>query len=173
MGDPTTVPTSSRRWVSLAATCTAAGLVWLAFADLGVAIPTIADEFDADLSTLQWANNAISLVTGALVIAAGKFGDIFGQRRILMIGVVLFAAFSVVAALAPGLDVRARSTGPGSRRSAWPSAGPTRWCSACSSPPSSSRWRGCGSRAGSRHRSSTSDSSGSGRTTAHSPRTSP
>lgn len=97
--------TSSRRWVSLSATCMAAGLVWLAFADLGVAIPTIADDFNADLSTLQWANNAFSLTTGALVIAAGKFGDSFGQRRILVIGIVLFAAFSVVAALAPGLDV--------------------------------------------------------------------
>ena len=97
--------TTSRRWVSLAATCTAAGLVWLAFADLGVAIPTIADEFDADLSTLQWANNAFSLATGALVIAAGRFGDIFGQRRVLEIGIVLFASFSVVAALAPGVDV--------------------------------------------------------------------
>ena len=86
--------TSSRRWVSLSATCMAAGLVWLAFADLGVAIPTIADDFNADLSTLQWANNAFSLTTGALVIAAGKFGDIFGQRRILVIGIVLFAAFS-------------------------------------------------------------------------------
>ena len=92
----------SRRWVSLAATCTAAGLVWLAFADIGVAIPAIADDFHADLSTLQWANNAFSLVAGALVIAAGKFGDVFGRRKMLQIGIVLFAAFSVVAALAPG-----------------------------------------------------------------------
>jgi EmrB/QacA subfamily drug resistance transporter len=91
---------SSRRWVSLAAICTAAGMVWLAFADLGVAIPTIADELDADLGPLQWANNAFSLVTGALVIAAGKFGDVFGRRRMLQLGIVLFAAFSVVAALA-------------------------------------------------------------------------
>ncbi len=93
----------SRRWMSLAAICTAAGLVWLAFSDLGVAIPTIADEFHADLASLQWANNAFSLVTGALVIAAGKFGDTFGRRAMLQIGVVLFAVFSVVAAVAPNL----------------------------------------------------------------------
>jgi hypothetical protein len=68
MSDPMSA-TSFRRWVSLAACCAAAGLVWLTFVDLGVAIPTIADEFDADLSTLQWADNAFSLVTGALVIA--------------------------------------------------------------------------------------------------------
>lgn len=97
----TTVPAASRRWVSLAATCTAAGLVWLAFADLGVAIPAVADDFHADLSTLQWANNAFSLVAGALVIAAGKFGDVFGRRKMLQVGILVFAGFSVVAALAP------------------------------------------------------------------------
>ncbi|MFF5260568.1 hypothetical protein ACFY4C_16620 [Actinomadura viridis] len=41
------------RWVSLAAICTAAGMVWLAFGDLGVALPVIADEFTVSLSTLQ------------------------------------------------------------------------------------------------------------------------
>jgi EmrB/QacA subfamily drug resistance transporter len=89
--------------VSLAGVCTAAGLVWLAFADLGVALPTIADEFGADLGQLQWANNAFSLATGALVIAAGRFGDIFGHRRMLLLGVVLFAGSSIVPALAQGV----------------------------------------------------------------------
>jgi EmrB/QacA subfamily drug resistance transporter len=96
-----TAAPARRRWISLSAACVAAGIVWLAFADLGVAIPTIADEFRSDLSTLQWANNAFSLVTGALVIAAGKFGDVFGRRRMLQIGTLLFAVFSVVAAIAP------------------------------------------------------------------------
>jgi EmrB/QacA subfamily drug resistance transporter len=100
----TTAP-ARRRWISLSAACVAAGIVWLAFADLGVAIPSIADEFRSDLSTLQWANNAFSLVTGALVIAAGKFGDVFGRRRMLQLGTLLFAAFSIVAALAPDVGL--------------------------------------------------------------------
>ncbi|MFC8732928.1 MFS transporter [Luteimicrobium sp. NPDC057192] len=100
-----TVDSSSRRWVSLAAACTAAGMVWLAFADFGVAIPTVADDLHADLGTLQWANNAFSLVTGALVIAAGKFGDVFGRRRMLLLGIVLFGAFSVVGGLAHGMPL--------------------------------------------------------------------
>lgn len=91
--------------MSLAATCTAAGLVWLAFADLGVAIPAIADDFHADLSTLAWANNAFSLVAGAMVIAAGKFGDVFGRRKMLQLGIVLFSAFSIIGALAPSAGV--------------------------------------------------------------------
>ncbi|GIF19986.1 EmrB/QacA subfamily drug resistance transporter [Actinoplanes tereljensis] len=96
--------TTRQRRLSLAAICAAAGLVWLAFADLGVAIPAMAGDLHADLSALQWANNAFSLVTGALVIAAGKFGDIFGRRRMLGLGIVLFAGFSVLCALAPNVS---------------------------------------------------------------------
>ncbi|MFP8943860.1 MFS transporter [Streptomyces fenghuangensis] len=92
------------RWLSLIGICGTAGIVWLAFSDLGVAIPEIADEFDSNFSMLQWANNAFSLVTGALVIAAGKFGDLFGRRLMLQIGTVLLAVFSVVAALAPDVE---------------------------------------------------------------------
>jgi EmrB/QacA subfamily drug resistance transporter len=98
-------PAGSRRWLSLAAICTAAAIVWFAFANLGVAIPRIADEFATDLSALQWANNAFSLVTGALVIAAGNFGDLFGRRRMLEAGIALLALFSVVAALSPNAGV--------------------------------------------------------------------
>lgn len=91
----------AHRWVSLLAICMASWLVWFAFAGLGVALPTIADEFNSDISTLQWANNAFSLVTGSLVIAGGKFGDLFGRRRMLQLGTLLLAGFSVVAALSP------------------------------------------------------------------------
>lgn len=89
--------------MSLAGICTAAGTVWFAFADLGVAIPRIAEEFSSNFSTLQWANNVFSLVTGALVVAAGKFGDLFGRRRMLQVGVALLAAVSVLTALSPSM----------------------------------------------------------------------
>ncbi|MFD2416788.1 MFS transporter [Amycolatopsis pigmentata] len=106
MGEPSPGhPAGSRRWASLAAICTAAAIVWFAFANLGVALPRIADEFATDLSTLQWANNAFSLVAGALVIAAGNFGDLFGRRRMLEAGLALLALFSVVAAVSPSAGV--------------------------------------------------------------------
>ena len=65
MAGPAGHPGGGRRWLSLAALCTAAGLVWLAFADLGVAVPTIANDLGGELSALSWANNAFALVTGA------------------------------------------------------------------------------------------------------------
>lgn len=88
--------------MSLSAICATAGIVWLAFADVGVALPQIADEFTGDFSTLQWANNAYSLVAGSLVIAAGRFGDLFGRRLMLQLGTVVLVCFSVLAALSPG-----------------------------------------------------------------------
>lgn len=66
---------------------------------------TRADDLHADLGVLQWANNAFSLVTGALVIAAGRFGDVLGRRRMLLLGIATFGACSVVAALADGLPM--------------------------------------------------------------------
>lgn len=91
------------RWVSLAAICTAAWMVWFAFAALGTAIPQIANEFNSSFSTMQWANNAFSLVTGALVIAAGKFGDLFGRRLMLQLGTLLMTVLSLLAVFAPNV----------------------------------------------------------------------
>ncbi len=91
-----------RRWWSLAGLCLAAAIVWFAAASLPVATPAIAADLGGSVSTLQWANTAFALTCGALVIAAGRFGDIFGRRRMLDLGLVAFAAASVLAALAPG-----------------------------------------------------------------------
>ncbi|MEE1821841.1 MFS transporter [Streptomyces sp. BE20] len=84
--------------------CVAAGMVWLSFADFGVAVPTISDELSVSLPALQWANNAFSLTTGALVLAAGKLGDVFGRKRVLEIGLVLLGVFSLLAAFTPGVE---------------------------------------------------------------------
>ena len=65
-----------------------------------VATSAIAEDIGGSITALQWANTIFTLVCGALVIAAGRFGDIFGRRRVLDLGLVLFAAASVVAAVA-------------------------------------------------------------------------
>jgi len=92
-----------KRWVALTGLCVAAGLVWLAFADLGIALPTISQELRVSLTDLQWTNNAFSLVCGALVLPAGRFGDLYGRRRLLLLGVVVFGAFALLTSLLSGL----------------------------------------------------------------------
>ncbi|SHN45091.1 MFS transporter [Cryptosporangium aurantiacum] len=93
----------SRRWVGLVGMCTAAGLVWLAFADFGVAVPTISRDIGGSLTALQWANNAFSLVTGALVLATGRLGDLYGRRRMLQAGLVAFGVTALLAAFPSGV----------------------------------------------------------------------
>jgi EmrB/QacA subfamily drug resistance transporter len=93
------------RRLGLVGLCAAAALVWLAFADFGVAVPTISRDLGGSLPALQWANNAFSLVTGALVLAAGRFGDLYGRRQMLRIGLVVFGAAAFVTAFAPGVSL--------------------------------------------------------------------
>jgi EmrB/QacA subfamily drug resistance transporter len=58
-------------------------------------------ELDADLSTVQWVINAYSLVFGVLTVSGGRLADLFGRRRVFVVGAVVFGLFSLLAALAP------------------------------------------------------------------------
>ncbi|PBC67426.1 MFS transporter [Streptomyces sp. TLI_235] len=55
------------------------------------------------LPDLQWADNAFSLSTGALVLAAGRLGDVYRRKRMLELGPVVMGTVALAAALAPGL----------------------------------------------------------------------
>lgn len=82
--------------------CLGASLVWLAFADFAVVVPTISRDLSVSLTDLQWANNAFSLAAGALVLAGGKLGDVYGRKRLLLIGLAALGLSSLVPALVPG-----------------------------------------------------------------------
>jgi len=75
------------------------------FTALNVALPAIESDFDADVGTVQWVINAYALVFGMAIVSGGRLADMFGRRRIFFIGSILFAAFSLLGALAPTLDV--------------------------------------------------------------------
>jgi EmrB/QacA subfamily drug resistance transporter len=96
---------SAKRWWSLTALCLSAAIVWFAAACIPVATTAISDDLGGSVTSLQWVNTVFTLACGALVIAAGRLGDIFGRRRVLAVGLVIFAAASVVAALAPDTNV--------------------------------------------------------------------
>lgn len=63
---------------------------------LSVALPDIETEFDSDVSTVQWVINAYALVFGVLIVTGGRLADMFGRRRLFLIGAAIFAAFSVL-----------------------------------------------------------------------------
>ena len=74
------------------------------FTALSVAIPAIEKSFDTDVTTAQWVINSYAMVFGVAIVTGGRLADMFGRRRIFLIGAGIFAVFSLIGGLAP--DVR-------------------------------------------------------------------
>jgi EmrB/QacA subfamily drug resistance transporter len=73
------------------------------FTSLSVALPAIESDLDSDLTTVQWVINAYALVFGILIVPGGRLADMFGRRRMFVVGAMVFAAFSFLGGLAPGI----------------------------------------------------------------------
>jgi EmrB/QacA subfamily drug resistance transporter len=69
------------------------------------ALPVIRADLVADFSDLEWTVNAYTLTFAVLVLTGAALGDRFGRRRVFVLGVGLFTAASVAAALSPTVDV--------------------------------------------------------------------
>jgi len=89
-----------RRWVALAVVITAAFIVVLDNTVLNVAIPTIRADFNTTLPSLLWVVTGYALTFATFLIIGGRLGDIYGHRRIFIIGVALFGVGSFVASVA-------------------------------------------------------------------------
>jgi MFS family permease len=66
------------------------------FTAMSVALPSIEDDFDVDVSTVQWVINVYALVFGVMIVTGGRLADMFGRRRLFFIGAAVFAGFSVL-----------------------------------------------------------------------------
>lgn len=89
-----------RRWFLLAIMCLSLVMVVMSVAGLNVALPSMQRDLNASASALQWIIDVYALVFAALLLPAGAIGDRFGRRRALLVGLVIFAAGSVVGGLA-------------------------------------------------------------------------
>jgi EmrB/QacA subfamily drug resistance transporter len=88
------------KWILLT-TVLGSGTVLLGSTVTNVALPRIGDDFHADLAVLQWTVNAYMLTLASLILLGGSLGDRFGRRRVFLLGVVWFAAASLLCGLAP------------------------------------------------------------------------
>src|ERR1700710_1754728 len=99
-----------RRWITLGIMLIAGLIAGLDSTVLDVAIPTILRDFHTTLPSLQWVITGYSLTFAALLIIGGRLGDIFGARRMFIVGAALFGNGSLLAPLShwvPGLGVGA------------------------------------------------------------------
>jgi EmrB/QacA subfamily drug resistance transporter len=68
---------------------------------VNVALPSIQRDLHASLSALEWTINAYTLTLAVLLVTGGRLGDIFGRRRVFLLGVLVFGVSSAVIGLSP------------------------------------------------------------------------
>ncbi|MBF6175733.1 MFS transporter [Nocardia blacklockiae] len=104
---PTTIEgLSARRKTIILVTCCLSLLISSMDATIvNVAIPTIRSDMDAPLSRLQWIVDVYTLTLASLLMLAGATADRFGRRRMFRIGLIVFAAGSLLCSLAPSIEI--------------------------------------------------------------------
>ncbi|RKN50307.1 MFS transporter [Micromonospora endolithica] len=100
-----THPANPRRWGALAALVLAALTLGFDITILNVALPTMAGDLSAGTSALQWIVNAYILVLAGLILTCGALGDRYGRKRLLIVGLALFAAASAAATWTTSVEV--------------------------------------------------------------------
>src|SRR6478735_1883603 len=93
-------PTTDRsRWAALYVLCAGTLMIVLDATIVNVALPSIQDDLDFSPSNLAWVVNAYLIAFGGLLLLAGRAGDLLGQRRVFVTGLVIFTAASVLCAV--------------------------------------------------------------------------
>lgn len=76
-------------------------MIGMDFTGAASVVTSIENDFGTDLTTTQWILTLYVLTFGMGIVTGGKLGDIFGHRRVLLIGLVIFVVASAAIALAP------------------------------------------------------------------------
>ncbi|MEW2073793.1 MFS transporter [Streptomyces sp. NPDC013433] len=98
------------KWVLLT-TVLGSSMALLDSTVVNVALPRIGRDLDADLAALQWTVNAYMVTLAGLILLGGALGDRYGRRKVFVVGVLWFAAASLLCGLAPnaGILIAARA----------------------------------------------------------------
>ncbi|MDF2963335.1 MAG: transporter, partial [Paenibacillus sp.] len=89
-----------RRWKALALLCLANFMVIMDTSIIGVALPAIKEALGYTQASLQWVFNAYVIFFGGLLLLGGRLSDLFGQRRMFMLGFLILTLSSLLAGLA-------------------------------------------------------------------------
>src|SRR6476469_1214170 len=90
---------SRRKWLALVVVVAAQFMVVLDIAIVNVALPSIQTDLHFAEENLQWVISAYAILFGGALLLGGRLGDIFGRRRLFMLGVALFSGASLLCGL--------------------------------------------------------------------------
>lgn len=95
--DPKSIAVS---WIILAVACAAQFMVVLDVSVVNVALPSIQADLGFTSANLQWVVNAYALTFAGFMLLGGRLADVYGVRKIFLIGLALFSISSLVGGLA-------------------------------------------------------------------------
>jgi EmrB/QacA subfamily drug resistance transporter len=94
-----------RKWWTVAAVSFGLFMIMLDNTIVNVALPTIQSSLHLKISELEWVVTGYALTFGALMLTGGKLADLFGRRRIYVVGLVVFTGSSLACGLADGASM--------------------------------------------------------------------
>lgn len=94
------IDAETRPWWTLAGACAGLFLLMLDSTVVALALPAIRGDVGASSEGLQWVMNGYLLTIAVLVVTAGRLGDMFGRKRVFIVGMAVFALGSVVSGAA-------------------------------------------------------------------------
>jgi len=89
-----------RKWWTLIAVCLGTFMLLIDVTIVNVALPDIQSSLKSSFSDLQWVIDAYSLMLAALLLTTGSLADLFGRRRIFVIGLCIFTVSSLLSGVA-------------------------------------------------------------------------
>src|SRR5712692_2648407 len=93
----------AKPWI-LAATILGSSMAFIDGTVVNVALPAMQASFHATVVDVQWVVESYGLFLGALILVGGSLGDLFGRRRIFVVGVAIFAVASAGCGIASNIQ---------------------------------------------------------------------
>ena len=87
-------------WLALFAMGIAVVVIANDFSAINVALPTMEEDFNTDINTIQWVVNAYALTFGVMIVTGGRLADMFGRRNAFFLGTAIFASMSALGGVA-------------------------------------------------------------------------
>lgn len=104
--DPQETPQPSwKKWGGLVVMSLALAIIVIDTSLLNVSLKTIINDLNTDIESMQWVITAYTLILSAFTITGGRLGDLFGRKRMFMLGAVIFAIGSFIASISKNVGM--------------------------------------------------------------------
>ena len=100
-----TTMSSRARWLALLVLCLGDLMIVLDVTIVGVALPSIREDLGFSEESLAWVVNAYLITFGGFLLLGGRLGDLFGHRRLFLLGIALFTLASAACGLATSQEM--------------------------------------------------------------------